>query len=344
MYGSPKCLSLGMRMRTLSSELRQYLQHLSLHGVDLSFATAMVLSGAAFRHYFFTPNYNHAWLVEYPDDLWREDSLTVENYGVYEAIEGHTGWTSRRWHQLKGVELVQLLRYEQTEGRHLRHESTDAHPAGLITGFDVDRTGLTLHIQQGENRIQWRSALDELDAFCAQLPALQSLRPVQGDIPATRRTALTLDVFRWAGRHWEARKEIAYDVQAFYAAGHQAWLELRAFYDTIPSLATDRQEAARTYVRAHLNELATARAAAAAFFSDHDALSALLASPTLSKRSTEELRDAWQRIADRLQTASDNATTDLVGLLAEAQQLDTDAFERLNAWTAQLHRVTTTAN
>lgn len=331
-------------MRTLSSELRQYLQHLAVHGIDLSFDTAMVLSGAAFRHYFFTPSYNHAWLVEYPDDLWRDDTLMVENYGVYEAIEGHTGWTSRRWQNLKGVELVQLLRYEHAEGRHLRHEATSDAPAGIITAFDVDRSGLTLHVQQGEETIAWHSDLASLDAFADKLPPLQSLRPVQGAIPASRKKALTLDVFRWAGRHWEARKEIIYDVQAFYAAGHQAWTDLRAFHDAIPSLDGSKHDAAHAYIREHLKEIACARAAAADFFANHDALCALLASPTLSKRSTQELRDAWRQVATVLQGIDSYSKTDLSDMLARAQALDTDAFKRLMGWTSQLHRVTSDAN
>lgn len=331
-------------MRPLSSELREHLHQLSLHGVTLAFPAAMVLSGAAFRHYFFNPAYNHAWLIEYPEDLWRNDTLRVENYGLFEAIEGHTGWASRRWQGLKGVELVQLLRHEQSEGRVLRQESTDAHPAGIVQSFEIGRQGLKLSILRGKEKIQLQSDIESLDDFSSSLPPFQSLRPVQGSIPPTRRRALTLDVFRWANRHWSARKEIVYDVQAFYAAGDQAWIDLQSFYAAIPALESAQQQAAHNYVHKHLQELACARQAAADFFDDHDGICTLLQTPSLSKRSTDALTAAWQKAADRIQDIGASKDEDLSSRLQDAHEVDTDAFAQLKAWTEALHRVTTTSN
>lgn len=320
-------------MRTLSTRLRTLLEHLSLHGGALSFDTAMVLGGAAFRHYFFTPDDNHAWLVEYPDEHWREDTLWVENYGLFEAIEGHTGWASRRWTALTGAELVQLLRYEQEGGRFVRQEASEAHSAGVIRGFEVSRDGLTLRIERPERTVTLtHDDLSTIDAFAATLVPLQTLRPPNQPIPAARRHALTMDVLRWAPRHWRARKEILYDVQAFYASGDRAWTKLRAFANTREELGADRQEAALAYIRAHLAELAVARACAATMFDDPASVveytgQAITATPVL-----EELASAWRASADATRAASDADAGQLVDAIENAHALDTTAFERLEAW------------
>lgn len=320
-------------MRTLSSRLRALLEHLSLHGGDLSFETAMVLGGAAFRHYFFTPDDNHAWLVEYPDEHWREDTLWVENYGLFEAIEGHTGWASRRWTALTGAELVQLLRYEQDGARLVRQEASDTHPAGMIRSFEVSRDGVTLNVERGEDLITLtHDDLTTIDTFAESLVPLQTLRPSNHTIPATRRHALTMDVLRWAPRHWHARKEILYDVQAFYASGDRAWTTLRAFADARESLNEEKQEAALAYIREHLSELAVARACAATMFGDPASVvehtgKAITATPVL-----DELAAAWHASSNAARAASTADTVRLVDAITKAHALDAVAFERLEAW------------
>lgn len=337
-------------MRTLSSDLQHLLRHLSLHGEEFPFPAAMVLSGAAFRHYFFNPAYNHAWLVEFPDDLWRNDTLFVENYGLHEAIEGHTGWASRRWHALKGVELVQLLRHEREEQRLLRLEATQDQPAGILRDFDVQRSGLTLEVERNGaiERIEHKD-ISTLDDFSATLPPMQSLRRAQDNIPDTRRWALTHDVLRWAPRHWQARKEIIYDVQAFYAAGDQAWIDLQAFHTQDIGTDSTRASDAKSYLTAHLKELHIARNAAAQFFADHAQVVHHTGKPLLSKRSTQDLAHAWQAAADAINRAihalahdAPSDATDATDALAQAYQQDSDAFAHFSAWTEALHRVTST--
>lgn len=331
-------------MRTLTHDLNALLQHLRLHGVTLPFPTAMVLSGAAFRHYFFNPDYNHAWLVEYPDDHWRSDTLCIENYGLHEAIEGHTGWTSRRWQNLKGPELVQLLRHEHAEGRVLRQDATADTPAGFIQEFHVDRNGLALEIERDGNREKHvHNDLTTLDEFSKELGLLQSLRPVAGEIPARRRHALTLDVFRWASRHWNARKELLYDVQAFYAAGNQAWLDLRAFEANLSRFESERQQQAEDYIQNHLHELQRARHAAARFFSNHNDVVEHSGIQDLDPSSTTQLAERWRAAADAIDNAH-RASTDRARAIETAHDVDREAFEHFEVWTNALHRVTTPTN
>lgn len=336
-------------MRTLSSDLQNLLHHLSLHGTELPLPTAMVLSGAAFRHYFFNPAYNHAWLVEFPDEYWRNDTLYVENYGLLEAIEGHTGWASRRWHKLKGVELVQLLRHERDEQRVLRLEATENHTTSILQDFQIKRSGLTLEIERegAIERLEHKD-ISTLDDFSATLPPMQSLRRAQDNIPDTRRWALTHDVLRWAPRHWQAHKEIIYDVQAFYAAGDQAWVDLRAFHTQHVDTDSARASQANSYLIAHLKELHIARDAAAQFFSDHQGVIHHTGKPLLSERSTQDLAHAWQVSANAIDRALNalhtgaNAGENAQTALTQAHQRDADAFSHLSAWTEALHRVTST--
>lgn len=332
-------------MRTLTNDLNALLQHLRLHGVRLPFPTAMVISGAAFRHYFFNPDYNHAWLVEYPDDHWREDTLFLENYGLYEAVEGHTGWTSRRWQNLKGPELVQLLRYEHEAGRVLRQDATWDTPAGFIQEFHVDRNGLALEIEHDGTREKLaHQDLSTLDEFSNQLGVLQSLRPVAGDIPDRRRHALTQDVFRWASRHWNARKELLYDVQAFYAAGNQAWIDLQAFAESLDRFEGEKRQRAQDYIQNHLHELQRARNAAAQFFAQHDDVANQSGFDALDARSTEQLAAAWKAAAAAIDHAAHTNTAEQSDAIAAAHTADRAAFEHFDAWTRALQRVTTSPN
>lgn len=320
-------------MRTLSSQLHELLKHLALHKGELSFDTAMVLGGGAFRHYFFTPDDNHAWLSEYPDDLWREDTLWVENYGLFEAIEGHTGWASRRWVGLTGAELVQLLRYEQDGARFVRQEASEAHPEGIIRSFEVSRDGISLNIERPDGNVTLtHSDLSTIDDFAATLGALQTLRPPTQGIPPTRRHALTADVLRWAPRHWQARKEILFDVQAFYAAGDRAWSKLYDFARTLQALDTQKQDAALTYIRTHLAELAIARASAANFFSDPAAVVEHTGRQITATPALEELAAAWRASADAAYAASESPSENLVDAIAHAHAVDTVAFEQLDVW------------
>lgn len=320
-------------MRTLSSGLHELLKHLSLHGGELSFETAMVLGGGAFRHYFFTPDDNHAWLVEYPDEHWREDTLWVENYGLFEAIEGHTGWASRRWTGLTGAELVQLLRYEQDGARFVRQEASEEHAAGIIRTFEVSREGLTLQIERGENIVTLTHGnLSTIDGFTASLGALQTLRPSADAIPPTRRHALTADVLRWAPRHWHAHKEILFDAQAFYASGDRAWTKLRDFAVSREALNEEHQDAALEYIRAHLAELAIARACAADVFSDPAEMVEHTGMPITATPVLDHLAATWRAAEHAARAASDATTDDLPDAIEQAHALDAAAHEQLDAW------------
>lgn len=320
-------------MRTLSSRLHALIHHLSLHDQELSFDTAMVLGGGAFRHYFFTPDDNHAWLVEHPDEHWRDDTVSVENYGLYEAVGGHTGWDSRQWTGLSGAELVQLLRYERENARLIRQEATDAHPAGIIRSFDVGRDGVSLHIERGDETITLsHNDLSTIDDFAASLPPLQTLRPQAKDVPLTRRHALSADVFRWAPRHWHAHKEILFDVQAFYAAGDRAWEKLRDFAQTQDTFDAPRQTNARTYIQTHLSELGVARRAAAAFFGDPAEIVEHTGLPITAAPVVDALAAAWHASAEAIDTASDASSDALVSSIEEAHQRDKAAFEQFEAW------------
>src|SRR5699024_8897253 len=97
-----------------------------------------------FRHYFFTPDDNHAWRTTYPDDFWHDDTLFVENYGLFEAMEGQTGWGVRRWTDIHAADFLKLLRQENGAGRALRiHIHDDVSPT-FLTGVDVQADAVTI--------------------------------------------------------------------------------------------------------------------------------------------------------------------------------------------------------
>lgn len=321
-------------MTPLSFNLRLFLDHLAKHGATLDPHAAMVISGVAFRHYFFTPNENHAWLVEYPGQYWREDSLGVENYGMHEALMGHTGWSIRRWNALKGKELVALLRIEQQEGRWLRIQPSSTHPFGFIEDFEASRAGLTMTVRHGEHEATLAHPdLASLDDFAAELPELLTLRKEPGEIPASRRHALTGDVLRWAVAHYESRKEIIYEADAFYATGWRAWEELQALVVSLHTETLDDRDNARglAFVQAHLQELALARDAAAAFFHDPALVFEHTGRQAVHAASLDALGDAWAQAAASMRTAADvvsNAEASAIALQAAAQA-DAEAFRAL---------------
>lgn len=332
---SPSTFSPRQSMHSLSAGLRAYLSHLERHGLRYNFDVAMVIGGGAFRHYFFTPEDNHAWLVEYPNEFWREDTTRVENYGLYEAVQGHTGWSARRWTKMKGAELVTLLRHEQKEGRFVRLVPSERYAGGLIEAFEASREGLKLTVRHaGEEETLVHPDLTTLDEFVWNLGELQTLRREPGEVPATRRHALTADVLRWAVQHWGARREIIFDVEAYYAAGNRAWLQLRAFASTLASPLEGRNaDEGYAYIQRHLEELAQARQSAARFFSDAALVLEHTGREALSAPLLDTLANAWQASADATAEAAKHATPASSEALEEhlelAHQQDAQAFEFL---------------
>lgn len=313
---------------TLSQALQDLLQHLARHNVHLSVDEAMVLSGAAFRHYFFSPIDNHAWLVEYPDDHWRNDTLRVENYGLYESIAGHTGWASRQWSHLTGPEFIQLLAYEHKNGRVLRIEADATSHGGFIIDHRVGRNGVQLTVDRdGTFEHLSHPDLTTLSDFVQTLGVLQSLRLEEpDDIPIRRQHALTHDVLRWACQHHVAKKEIMYDVQAFYAAGNRAWTLLHDFVNSLDKLPSEKHAAALTYVRAHLHEIGLARASAARFFSNEAHIEKHLAAD-LIHGGMRTVHHAWKASADAILQAASSQDTSMTAAIRNAQQLDANAFD-----------------
>lgn len=315
-------------MQTLSNALLDVLEHLHRHGGALDWDAAMVLSGAAFRHYLFTTEDNHAWLVEHPGEHWREDSQRVENYGAFEALQGHTGWSGRRWEKLKGGELVQLLRYELADGRVARLEGV-----GFIIGVEASRQGIALTIDTGDDENPQTLAHSDfatIDEFSAALPTLWTLRKEPGTIPDTRRHALTGDVLRWAWTHYTSRKEIIHDVDAFYATGRRAWEKLIAMATDLCSPDTElNTEAADAFIRAHVRELAIARESAARFFGDAALVLDHCGNASVSGPALEALDRAFTEAAEALRAAEDVDAEGLADTLQRAATAEGRAFEAL---------------
>lgn len=324
-------------MTPISFNLRLFIDHLNEHGATMDPRAAAVISAAAFRHYFFTPTENHAWLVEYPGQYWREDSMAVENYGVHEALTGHSGWSARRWNRLKGAELVALLRYEQKEGRVVRIQPSATHPYGFIDAFEASRAGLSLTVRYGEHSHTLVHAdFSTLDAFTAGLPELVTLRKEQSVIPATRRHALTQDALRWGVTHYDTRKEIIFEVDAFYSTGWRAWEELESFVRSLHTEIVGDRDAARglAYARAHLLELADARDGAAAFFRDPAAVLEHTGRPALQTDVLDALSAAWHDAAVAIREAAEAVANadDATGALQRGAKADAHAFTLLAAF------------
>lgn len=318
-------------MQPLSDDLLDFLAHLERHGLRYDFDAAMVHGGAAFRHYFFTPEDNHAWLVEYPDERWREDSLTMDSYGVFEAIQGHTGWSARQWRGLKGAELVTLLRHEQSGGRLVRALGTDGARPGLIESFEASREGLTLQLSDGRDTWELQHAgLATLDDFVPMLGVLQTLRKEPAEIPTRRRHALTEDALRWAVRHWESRKELRFDLEAYYATGTRAWQLLSDFADTALTGGDEVDaDAAQAYIARHLHELSRARRSAERFFGDASMVLEHTGRAALAAPQLDGLRDRWAKSSDAAETASSAGPDALREALLEAHARDGEAFAAL---------------
>lgn len=319
-------------MLSLSSGLRAFLAHLERHGLTYDFDVAMVVGGAAFRHYFFTPEDNHAWLVEYPGEYWREDSLRVENYGLYEAVQGQTGWSARRWTKLTGAELVTLLRHEQKDGRLLRLVGNESIRGGLLETFEASRQGLRLVVVDGDHRSELvHPDLSTLDAFVASLGELQTLRKEPGDVPTSRRHALSADVLRWATQHWNSRRETLFDVQAYYATGDRAWSQLESLTASLLTEALEDRDSAAglNYVRAHLQELAIARRSAARFFNHAGTVAEHLGPEAAQHAELDALALAWSKSADALDIATQSNDAGLIEAIKLAHAFDAAAFAAL---------------
>lgn len=313
-------------MHTLSGALLDVLEHLHRHGAPMDWDAAMVVSGASFRHYFFTPDDNHAWLVEHPGEYWRPDSLRVENYGAFEAIQGHTGFSGRRWEKLKGAELVQLLRYEFSENRVARLEGL-----GFIRDIEASRQGVSLVVDaDDETRTLSHPDLATLDEFSAALPTLWTLRKEPGEVPDTRRHALTGDVLRWAWTHYTSRKEIIHETDAFYATGRRAWEQLLSLVEETaqPNPALDTQ-ALLSYVQDHARELAVARESAARFFADPALVIEHTGKSALSGPTLESLDRAWSDAAQALRALDEVEFGGLADALRTAAAAEEAAFVQL---------------
>lgn len=313
-------------MQTLSNAILDLLEHLHRHGESVDWDAAMVISGAAFRHYFFTTEDNHAWLVENPGEFWRNDSMRVENYGVFEALQGHTGWSSRSWKRLKGGELVQLLRYEKGDNRVARLEGV-----GFVIDVEASRQGIRLVLDQdGEAGELVHSDFASIDEFSAGLPTLWTLRREPGEIPASRRHALTGDVLRWAWTHYTSRKEIIHDTDAFYATGRRAWEKLAELAQSLQSPQDGQDsEAGFDFIRAHVQELAIARESAARFFADVELVMEHTGIQSPSAPVLEALDKAWTASAAALRAIDEAPNAELPQALQEAAKLEEIAFETL---------------
>ncbi|TVR03856.1 MAG: hypothetical protein EA398_03640 [Deltaproteobacteria bacterium] len=290
-------------------------------------AELAVLGGAALRTYFFAPDDNHGFAATHPEVRWRLRSLSVDHYGLLEAIAGHTGLDARRWTALRGAELVQLLRHEREEGRPLalRRSASPDRWERVRSIHERDgslRLTLTPIGSQGSD-VEWTADLRSADWLAApvcDVEELLTLRPA-GD-PASERLAgvLARDVLKWATGHLRMRLELVHDEEAFYAAGLEAWRRMAHF--SAATAAVDDE--ARHFLRRVIAEYALARAAGERFFRAPVAHRLLGGPPRLLDDAAEAagtvatlLREVESTVAE-----GSSATTRLPGLWEAVQNAD----------------------
>lgn len=235
-------------------------------GRPTSASAIAALGGAAFRVYFFSPDDNHGWRADHPTIRWRQRSLSVDNYGLPEALSAHLGLHARAWPRPTVRDLLTLVRHEQQAGREVVLRTT-AQPAQWVRVRElaVDRDSATLALAdlQVDNTppipavrlpLQPAEALRAPAEAIAEVVSCRALaEPARPELADT----LQRDVLRWAATHHHAPYELVHDEEAFYATGAAAWLRMAALVEE----ARGDTEAVG-FVRTAAREYAVARRAA----------------------------------------------------------------------------------
>jgi hypothetical protein len=230
---------------------------------------AAVLSGAAFRTYYLTPDDNHAYKEVISPREWAWGSLEVENYGVLESLATHLDRDLRLWSFQRPADLAALARVELEAGRPLLlgfgHEPTRLVLANAIEvgprrfalehGADPNAAGVAEPDRFGFGELErWRE--DDVRPRYA-LTVRAGVEPAS----ARRRELLRRDVLTFAGRHARSRKELSYSEELFYASGLRAW-EVAA-ESLVERWRPEDAEAFDPFWRAWSQSLRRARTAAA---------------------------------------------------------------------------------
>ncbi len=285
---------------SLSTQIEAWRTVLSEHGVELSREDALVASGAAFRHALFVAEDNHAWLAEYPGAHWHPGSLSLDNYGVFEALSAQTGWERRSYSGLNPVEVVGLCTHELRAGRPL----LVPHESGAIGRVTAIRPPPIAEIELEDGSLFSFASAAAIEALPEALPALIAIRPRPEPLSARVQGALIDDLLRWVPRHAGAGKELDYSAELYFATGRRAFDLLPLWSRELipPILGTALGDMCRIWWTEHLSELLRGRDALAQVFGAGSALPALESRlSTLSHR--REMARCWQDSAMALRSA-----------------------------------------
>jgi hypothetical protein len=248
-------------MQTLQEKIRDFLDLVPDDGLSLSKPEVLALSGAAFRTYVFVPDDNYNWTEVHPDQTDRVDALEVDNYGAFEALRVHTGWARREWNLKQASDLFALVKTETEAGRPLLRYGKDGKRA-LVTGIERERYEASLVLERdGETETLSLGSLKEGEEVLQRAGKLVTVREDRVDSEARRQRALTRDLLVWIARHHHCKKELAYDKDAYFAAGRRAMLIMAQRL-----LDEAKTKEAYPYYNAWLSEVIEARHAAAAFW------------------------------------------------------------------------------
>lgn len=301
---------------------------------------AAVLSGAAFRTYYLTPDDNHAYREVISAREWAWGSLYIENYGVLESLATHLDRDLRLWSFQRPADLAALARVELEAGRPLLL-GLGAEPSrlALVTAIEVGPRRIALEpdaiprIARDEDTERFAfAALDRWDAEDVRPGFALTVRAGVEPASARRRELLRRDVLAFAGRHARSRKELSYTEELFYASGLRAW-EVAA-ESLVERWRPEDAEAFDPFWRAWSQSLRRARTAAARVLDRWSADDPALAE---AARAYSEVADAvpvvsgpveWSdtilrsHLADALRAGADRDAAALAALARAVENLE----------------------
>jgi hypothetical protein len=208
-----------------------------LHAVGVGIASddLLALGGLAHRTYFFTPDDNHCWHESSPHPTWDDASLTIDNYGVWESLAGHTGASLRPYDGMTAAEQWQLIAHELEEGRLCRGQTADGRVWDLVGA--THRKGQAFSVAPStvagtpphEFEIPFAPGQGPPAPPFARVTVV---RPDAPPAPPERAAMLLRDVLVFACRHAQTGKELDFTREVFVGSGARAWSLAAAFMGT----------------------------------------------------------------------------------------------------------------
>ena len=295
-------------------------------------ARLMGVSGLAFAHYFFVPDDNWGFANDHPDRRVLWESLERESYGVFESLAAHLDRDLRRYDRLRTMDLFALAKAELEADRPvLALPVAGYEELDLVVGVGAEKRQRHFVIESpnGDTRTVEIEVSVETAKAPAPIPSVLTIRPSSQPNPVERLAKLQLDTLRWAGRHFASKKEIAYDLEVYFATGPRA-------YGAAAALAEQTRDTGDwAFLRAYAVEHADRRHSAADYLaawatSDVERSNALQTASDAYRALAADLSAGAEAIAGPGEAPSASSATTFAQCWTSAVELERTAIERLS--------------